>query len=389
MSKRLLIVGGGFAGVAAAMAAARYRHLLGCQSDLEIQLINPSSAHGIRVRYYEKNLAETQVDLLRVLEPLNITLIVSEVTNIDPHVGQVTLDTGQLKSFDSLVLASGSQLVLPELPGLKQLGFNVDSYPEACRLREKLEAFGEKANVVIVGAGFTGLELACELAIDYPEASITLIDRGNVGSALGDNPRSYIEERLKKLKIRCVSQQQLTGVHQDIVVLKGDIKIPCNTLIWCGGVRANPLTSCFNAKKNNQGRLILNKVLSIPGYTNCFAAGDVGVAKVDGNHDSLMTCQHGRPQGRIAGHNAVAFLYKKNMLDYQQPDYVNILDLGGEDALYMEGWKRTVVRQGESAKKTKKEINCQRIYPPLNGNISELFDAGTPVIQTQPSKYDD
>ena len=101
-----------------------------------------------------------------------------------------------------------------------------------------------------------------------------------------------------------------------------------------------------------------------------FAAGDVAWAMMDDRHASVMSCQHGRPMGRFAGHNVVCDLLGLPMLPLRIEWYVTVLDLGPWGAVYTEGWDRHVVTKGETAKKTKQVINCQRIYPPLTRNRS-------------------
>ena len=96
-------------------------------------------------------------------------------------------------------------------------------------------------------------------------------------------------------------------------------------------------------------------------------------AKVDGQHASVMSCQHGRPMGRFAGHNVVCDLLGEEPLALDIDDYVTCVDLGP--------W-------GAAAKKIKRTINCQRIYPPRSGDRREILDAAAPVIQAPPRPPD-
>jgi NADH:ubiquinone reductase (H+-translocating) len=101
---------------------------------------------------------------------------------------------------------------------------------------------------------------------------------------------------------------------------------------------------------------------------------------------SVMSCQHSRPMGRYAGHNVVGDLLGEPMLALQIPWYATVLDLGPAGAVYTEGWDRQVVAQGRQAKATKRSINTQRIYPPLNGDRDAILSAATPVLQDPPSR---
>ena len=88
--------------------------------------------------------------------------------------------------------------------------------------------------------------------------------------------------------------------------------------------------------------------------------------------------------GRFAGHNAVCDLLGLPLLPLRIDWYTTILDLGPWGALYTEGWDRRVVATGETAKRTKRLINGQRIVPPLTGDRAEILAAAAPLIQRPP-----
>jgi len=117
-----------------------------------------------------------------------------------------------------------------------------------------------------------------------------------------------------------------------------------------------------------------------------FAAGDVAAAKMDDTHVSVMSCQHGRPMGRFAGYNVISDLLGEPMLALRIPWYVTVLDLGPAGAVYTEGWDRQVISTGAEAKSTKRIINTQRIYPPLNGNLDAILAAAAPTLQSRPAR---
>jgi NADH dehydrogenase len=115
-----------------------------------------------------------------------------------------------------------------------------------------------------------------------------------------------------------------------------------------------------------------------------FAAGDVAAARMDDEHVSVMSCQHGRPMGRYAGYNVISDVCGEPMLTLRIPWYVTVLDLGAAGAVYTEGWDRVVVAAGAKAKATKQTINTRRIYPPLTGNRADLLAAAAPELQARP-----
>ncbi len=233
--------------------------------------------------------------------------------------------------------------IYPPIDGLQEYSFNTDSSDAAIKLAKHLEGLPEKPVVgrftaVVVGGSFTGLEIATELVERLKQVAencgqvkqvrIIIVDSHEVVSALGMQAQPIIAEVLKELKIEAINGVKVIAINQNQVFLDSGEIINSQTIIWAGGLRANPLAALFPTKKNHLGRLILDAHLKIPGVKDCFSAGDTGTAMTDDQHVSLMSCRHAMPQGRIAGYNAVADLYGKPLLRYRQEKYVTCLDLG-------------------------------------------------------------
>jgi NADH dehydrogenase len=147
------------------------------------------------------------------------------------------------------------------------------------------------------------------------------------------------------------------------------------------------LTARFPVERDRLGRLPVDACLKVVGLSAEFAAGDVAWFDIDGIHSSVMSCQHARPMGRFAGHNAVCDLLGQPMLPLRIDWYTTILDLGPWGAVYTEGWDRHVASQGATAKRTKEIINRQRIYPPASRDRREILDAAAPTVQMPPALF--
>jgi NADH dehydrogenase len=208
-----------------------------------------------------------------------------------------------------------------------------------------------------------------------------------VGSDMGESARPVIEEALAALEIETRFGVEVVSVGPAGAMLKSGEQIAAATVVWCAGMRANPLTRLFPVERDRFGRMPVDEFMRVKGVTNVFAAGDVAAAMMDDCHASVMSCQHGRPMGRFAGHNVVADLLDLPMLALHIGWYVTVLDLGSWGAVYTEGWDRHVVAKGAAAKKTKQLINCQRIYPPLTGNRREILAAAAPAVQAPPDVH--
>jgi NADH dehydrogenase len=146
-AKRILVLGAGFAGLWSALAAARQLDQLGIAPDaIEVLLVNRDAFHAIRVRNYEPDLSPLRVPLEAVLSPAGVRWLVGEVGPIDVASRTVTVlsESGpQILAYDRLVFALGSQLLRPQVPGLAEYGFDVDTYAGASRLAQHLESLAQ------------------------------------------------------------------------------------------------------------------------------------------------------------------------------------------------------------------------------------------------------
>lgn len=149
-------------------------------------------------------------------------------------------------------------------------------------------------------------------------------------------------------------------------------------------MRAHPLAAALPGAHDGFGRVVADRFLRVEAAEGIFAAGDAAAVLVDGTHAAVMSCQHARPMGRIAGHNVVCDLVGAKMIPIDMGYYVTCLDLGACGALYTEGWDRRVAVTGAAAKATKRMINCERIYPPRLRDPAEILAAAAPVTQTPP-----
>ncbi|MDD1523546.1 MULTISPECIES: NAD(P)/FAD-dependent oxidoreductase [Bradyrhizobium] len=401
---RIVVLGAGFAGLWAAIGAARKREEIGAsERDIEIHLVDRNPYHNIRVRNYEADLAEVALPLPQLLDPIGVSHRLGEIEAIDPARREISLVTSageETLSYDRLVLALGSEVMRPDIPGLAAHGFDVDSYAAALRLEDHLVSLGRSApsvgrsTVVVVGAGFTGIEVAAEMPARLAHAGITgsrriiLVDSNpSVGASIGAHARPVIETALASLDVEMRLGVRVASVEAAGVHLSSGEFIPAQTVIWCAGMRASPLAASFPGGRDRLGRLLVDPFMRVADVPGVFAAGDVASSVIDGLHPTVMSCQFARPMGRFAGHNVVADLVGLPMLPLRIDWYVTVLDLGGWGALYTEGWNREVRATGAAAKATKETINRKRIYPPLTGRKDELFAAAAPTVQAPPPTY--
>jgi NADH:ubiquinone reductase (H+-translocating) len=403
--RHVIVLGAGFAGLWAAVGAARALDERGIGADrVAVTVVNATPWHSIRVRNYETDLSNTRVPLAHVLDPIGVRLVVAAVTDVNVADRTVTCagaaGPSQL-TYDRMVFALGSQLLRPPVPGLRQHAFDIDTYEAASRFGTHLGNLPSQPRspardtVLVIGAGLTGIELAAELPdrlrsvlAGDPQAQprVILADRAPwIGSDMGESARPVIAEALAALGVETRPGVSIVAIDQAGATLATGERIAAATVVWCAGMEANPLTARFPVQRDRSGRLPVRPSLKIDGLAAEFAAGDTAWFAIDGTHACVMSCQHGRPMGRFAGHNVVCDLLGEPMLPLDIDWYTTILDLGPWGAVYTEGWDRRVVAQRAAAKRTKETINRLRIYPPLSRDRQEILAAAAPTVQPPPA----
>jgi NADH dehydrogenase len=400
--KRIVVLGAGFAGLWSAIGAARKLDELGVTRDeVEVVVVNKTAFHSIRVRNYEEQLEDTIVPLSDVLDPVGVRWIEGEVANIDLKAKAVTIDTGDGQvslSFDRLVFAMGSKLVRPAIKGLGSYAFDVDTYSGARRLEAHLAGLSSidapgRTTALVIGAGLTGVEIAAELPGRLrkligeggsDDTRVILADRSPVIAQVMGEAQPVIAHAMATLGVELMPSFQLREIDEQGAILASGERIFASTVIWCGGMQAHPMCNLFAVAHDRLGRLPVDPFLRVTGATDVFAAGDAASLLIDGSHESMMSCQHGRPMGRFAGHNVVCDLLGLDMLPLQIDWYSTVLDLGPWGAVYTYGWDRKLLTDGMTAKQVKQRINRERIYPPRTGRKADLFNAARPVVDDPP-----
>src|SRR5262249_49311402 len=180
-------------------------------------------------------------------------------------------------------------------------------------------AHAGRFTAAVVGAGFTGLEVATELvgrlrvlagrAGSATDAGVVLIEQAEVGGPdLGSHPRPVIGAAVRALGVQLRLGTTVAAIHADGVELADGEWIPAATTVWTAGLRASPLAEHLAVERDPWGRVPVDEMLRVRGVKGVLAAGDVARAMADAEHTALMSCQHARTMGRHAGRNPVADL---------------------------------------------------------------------------------
>ena len=282
-AKEIVVLGGGFAGLWAAVGAARRLDELKIgPNQVRVTLVNRDAYHSIRVRNYESDLSGVRVPLADVLEPIGVQLVVADVESIDPRARAVTVVSAGVKQvlpYDRLVFALGSQVVRPPLPGLAEHAFDVDTYGGAERLNEHLQSLAKGPQtagtwtVLVVGAGLTGIETACEMpgrlkALQKQAGSsfsmrVILADHSDhIGSTMGESALPVIAEALTSLGVETRTGVRIVSMDQSGARLDSGERIEAATVVWCAGMRASPLAASLGLPTDHFGRVAVDEYLN-------------------------------------------------------------------------------------------------------------------------------
>jgi NADH:ubiquinone reductase (H+-translocating) len=308
--KRVVILGGGFAGL---QTAATLEHLLRGDPSVSVTLVSETNALLFTPMLAE--VAGSSLEASHISTPLRTTLhaaqfVRARARSVDLANRRVLLDgdvsPGRQLSFDHLVLALGSVSNYFGQKNVEAFAFNFKSLLDAIRIRNRVIEMFERADrevdagarralltFVVAGGGFAGVELAGALndfcrgiLADYPalspdDLSIVLVhsrDRilPELSESLGEYARASMETRGVTFRLGT----RLVDARRGVVVLS-DGELRAETLVWTAGVAPSPLLSTLPFARDKRGAVIVDGTMAVPGETGIWAVGD-SAALTDG-----------------------------------------------------------------------------------------------------------
>ncbi len=354
----VVIVGAGFAGYNAARELAR---LIGATT--EITVINSTDYFLYLPLMPQVTGGLVEPAHIRVSLPSRLRktrFVLGTVNHIDPRQKVVSWAgpegaAGQL-GYDRLILTAGSVNKLLPIPGIADYAHGFRSIAEATYLRDHIIRQLELAAVatdpaeraarctfVVVGAGYTGTEVTAHgqrLTTRLARALPGLAGQGIRWMLLDLAPRvlAELDPRLSKTAERVLRRRGVEVLTRESVAEAGDGYVQLTTgdkfvtrsLIWCVGVRADPLVNGLDLA-TNRGRLEVDEFMAVPGTPDIFACGDCAAVPDLTRPGQIcgMTAQHAERQGKLVARNVAASLGKGTARPYKHRDLGFLVDLGG------------------------------------------------------------
>jgi len=338
---RVVIVGGGFAGVA---AAQRFEHLIARGLAVDVALVSPSNYLLFTPMLAE--VASSALEAQHISSPVRASCPLTgfqraALASIDPQGATISvspgpgLPTADL-AYDHLVLALGGVPHFFDLPGLEEHSFTLKSLGDATRLRDHVLAALERAEAetdpderhrllsfVVAGGGFAGTEMVAELfdlvhgvlryypQIGRHELRFVLVhSRDRILPELSVELGAYALDKLRARGIEFALSRRVMGARDGAVLLDGDEALPTRTLVWTAGNRPSPAIAAFDAEKNRSGALLVEPTMRVRGHDAVWALGDCAEIP-DPDADGAAyppTAQHALREGKAVADNVAAVI---------------------------------------------------------------------------------
>jgi len=304
MAKKVVIIGGGFAGLACARNLARNK-------DFEVTILDKQNHHLFQPLLYQLATATLAAsDIARSLRGIlsnapNISVFLDHAYDINPEKKIIQGKERQYK-YDYLLVASGTRTSWFGNEAWEEHTIGLKNLNDSYRIRQRVLSSLEKAEIiddkkeqkrlmtiVIVGAGPTGVELAGAFEdlvqhalcsdfrrINPSDLRTILIQSGDrILKAFSKEQSEHAKQHLEKEGVEIMLNDRVVDVTRGKVVLKSGNEIEAGTIIWAAGVQASRVTNCLDVEKDRSGRLIVNPDLSLPAHPDIFVAGDVANCK--------------------------------------------------------------------------------------------------------------
>jgi NADH:ubiquinone reductase (H+-translocating) len=382
----IVIIGGGFAGIAAAKAFSEC-----CRGGLaRATVIDKSAFHVFTPLLYEAATAFVEhenigtakllgsgvaVDCVDLFAKWNVDFMLDEVTGIDWDKREVQVRSGANVPFEYLVIATGAEMNYFGIPGLKENACVLKTATDADKLRQKVhnllhrrESGKQKTlDIVIGGGGPTGVELAAELTmlmrrhvlrghLDPNDFRISIVEASSrVLGALDPKLSAAALERLRALGVRVYRDTAIKEAGEGQVTLAprackpgetpdqllcdftkdGSKTLPADVIVWCGGIRGSSMLEKLGLPLDERGKRIpVNEALEVQGRENVYAVGDCAllvnpVTKLP----APWLAQAAMAHGDIAARRIIAKRLGGDMPTYGFPHYPVVIPLGGKYCL--------------------------------------------------------
>lgn len=364
--RKILIIGGGFGGVRAALDLDKKLSA----KEAEITLADKNNFHlflpdlyeiGSAIgewpdRYQAKLRKSVSIPYADIFEGTKVNFVQAEITGVDFEKKEAISGGGKIFLYDYLILGLGAETETFGITGVSDYAYKFKTVDEALLLNNKInEVFNktkedqhfEPIKFVVVGAGFNGIELAAELAccvenlqkrhqVSGKGYSIKVVEAASqILPMISEKERKIIRNRLTDLKIEILENSKIAKVDPNFVQIEGGERHEADFIIWTAGVRASSfLKSIFGLRVDGRGRMIINNFLQAEGWSNVFGVGDTTVFIDSETKKPIPGLAYlAVEEGKIVAENISLAIKNKPLKSYQPFYGAWIVPVGGKFAV--------------------------------------------------------
>ncbi|MFE3456302.1 NAD(P)/FAD-dependent oxidoreductase [Nocardiopsis aegyptia] len=310
MTHRLLVLGAGYSG----LAAARRAHDLARRerADVTVTLVNATPHFVERVRLHQVAAGQDVGvhSLAEALEGTGIDLVVGLVEDVDPDARSVTVrgDWGpRTLGYDSLVLALGSSARAGGVPGADDHSLAIADLDGARAVADRIAA-DRPERVAVVGGGLTGIEAATEIAESHPGIAVELVTGGEVAPSVGARGRAHVRRVLHRLGVVLREHARVDEVDDRGLVMADGGRVPADLVVWNAGFGASGLAAAIGLAVDDEGRAVVDGSQRSLSHPDVLVVGDAAHTRGAAGEPLRMSCAMGLPMGWTAAETVLGGL---------------------------------------------------------------------------------
>ncbi|WP_067967704.1 NAD(P)/FAD-dependent oxidoreductase [Nocardiopsis trehalosi] len=336
MGHDVVVIGAGYAGLAAALRTARR----GREAGVRVTLVNERDTFVERVRLHQRAAGGDPVDrpLAAVLAGTGVDLVIGRATAVDTAARRVRVAAAsggeRGLGYDTLVYAPGSGADTASVPGAEHAA-TLAGRDAAGALAEdtlpRLAAAG--GTVAVVGGGLTGIEAATEIAEAHPGLRVRMVTRGRVGGELSARGRRHVVRVLDRLGVDRVEGTGVAEVAADGVRLADGTHVAADAVIWNAGFTVPALAREAGLAVDADGRVLVDATQRSVSHPDVYAVGDAAAATGPDGRVLRMACATGLPMAAAAARAIAARAAGRPAKDLEFRYYIRCVSLGRRDGL--------------------------------------------------------